>query len=108
LEDDEHRASALGRGCVPDDADVVRSQQHGKFRDASLDVLRTCQVLLHGLVTPVGFSSDEELQELAVDEQAVASGLDVLQHAVVGERVSQLVAVGRDTLQRSITLVIRQ
>ena len=52
-----------------------------------LDVLRTSQFSLHGGVAPDGFSSDEKLQELAVDEQSIASGLDVLKHAVVSERV---------------------
>jgi hypothetical protein len=45
--------------------------------------------------------ADGKLQALTVDQQSIVGGLDVWKHAVVSERVSQLLAVGRDTVQRS-------
>jgi hypothetical protein len=45
--------------------------------------------------------ADGTLQGLTVGEQSIVGGLDVWKHAVVGERVSQLLAVGRDTVQRA-------
>jgi hypothetical protein len=41
--------------------------------------------------------ADGKLQALTVDQQSIVGGLDVWKHAVVSERVSQLLAVGRDT-----------
>jgi hypothetical protein len=63
--------------------------------------LKGVRFLSHRGVPPGRFLADGKLQALTVDEQSIVGGLDVLKHAVVSERVSQLLAVGRDTVQRS-------